>query len=206
MPPRIFRALIASLLFAAPLAACYNAPVAQRRVAKAEKPAPAPKLTQVLVPSPEPVPVPVETEVAPTIVEDLIVEDTSCPMSVAETTVAVVETETGAALMFETAGVAEVQSRLDTIAMNHNKANQRPIPDSEDWGDRDDSIHASGGVSIEPSSHPLRITTPSQAVVETHGTGVRLVFTAEPQHIEQLREEIRAKAISMASGRCSDSP
>jgi hypothetical protein len=200
------RSLILPLLLA-PITACYAAPVAPRKVAKVEKPAPAP----APAPAPQPDPEPIAPEVAAPIVEELLPEDTRCPMAVEGTSVAFVETETGAALMFETPGVSEVQTRLEVIAMDHNKVHPpgdagTAVAGSEDWGDRDDTIHASGVATLQPSVRLPRVTTPSQATVEVNGTGVRLLYTAEPQLVEKLRDELRAQAIAMASGQCEAPP
>ena len=195
----MIRSLILCALLA-PLAACYAAPVARPRVAEVEKPAPAPA----------PAPAPESTVLADPfaeqmvseelVTEEIVADDPTCPMSVAETTVAFLETETGAALVFETGAIDEVRSRVDTIAMDHNKTH--PTGGAPDSG----TVHASGGATYPPSTRVPRITTPSQATVELTGTGVRLFYTAEPQHIDALREELRAQAITMASGRCEASP
>jgi hypothetical protein len=192
----MIRSLILCLLLA-PLTACYAAPVAKPRVAKAEKPAPAP--------APEPAPTNTEladpfAESAVTedlITEEIVPEDPSCPMAVTGTSVAFLETETGAALVFETGDIAEVRTRLDAIAMDHNEAN--PSADAT-------TVHASGGATYPKSTRVPRVTTPSQATVEITATGVRIFYTAEPQFIESLREELREQAITMAGGRCEASP
>lgn len=185
------RSFATSLLLAAPLAACHTAPVANPRVTAVAKPAPAP----VETPAPQP-PAPIAPEVAAPIIEELIAEDPSCPMSVPETTVAFIETETGAALMFETSDVTEVRSRLDAIAFEHNKAG---------WTSDDGTVHASGGV--QPIGEPTRlpvISTPSKATVETTGSGVRIDFAAEPGQLDRLRDEVRQQSIAMSGGRCSE--
>lgn len=192
----MIRSLILCMLLA-PLMACYAAPVARPRVAKAAKPAPAPP----------PAPAPASTVLADPFAEQMVVEelvaedlapaDPSCPMSIPGTSVAFLETETGAALVFETGDVAEVRARLDSIAMDHNKA----LPQDDAT-----AVHASGGATYPASTKIPRVKTPSQATVELTATGVRLFYTAEPQFIDALREELAAQAITMASGRCEASP
>jgi hypothetical protein len=202
--------ILASLLSA--IAACKTAPVARPKVAKAPPPpaaAPAPKAEV----APEPVSELVDPYEMQPIEDELVAEepaDPSCPMSVADTTVAFVETERGAALMFETPTVAEVQTRLDAIAMDHNESQPpRPIPGTEgsdEWGERDDTVLASGGVEPAAATARLpRVSTPSQATVEISSTGVRLSYRAEAEHVEALREELRAQAVILASGRCDES-
>ena len=199
----MIRSLILCAILA-PLTACYAAPVAKRRVAQAEKPAPAPAPAPAPTAEPENAlanPFAEEVVSEEIITEDLVAaDDPTCPMSVPETSVAFLETETGAALVFETGAIDEVRGRVDAIAMDHNKAH--PTGGAPDGA----TVHASGGATYPPSTRVPRVTTPSQATVELTGTAVKLTYTAEPQHIEALREELRVQAITMASGRCEASP
>jgi len=191
-------------------AACTTAPSAPRNTVRVVEPPPPPP-AEISVP--EPMPAPIATASAP-IVEELIPEDRECPVAVSGTTVAFVETEAGAALMFSTEQIAEVSARLDAIAGEHNAINDLPPPpsfdpvaaddDDEDWGDRDDTVHASGGARVNRATGTLPVRTPSQARVEIFATGVRLIYTAEPTDLERLREELRRLAIAMATGQCPE--
>jgi hypothetical protein len=165
---------LVSLLSVSLLIACTHAPVAKRPTSQVAEPSPEPK--RPLAPEDELADFPerddaVLTAVAPrptvpppTMIEEELVEeeDPTCPMSVPGTTVAFVETSTGAMLLFEAAHPDEVQRRLEA-----------------------------------------RFAGSTEASVELDGTSVRVVFSANPERLARLREEVRGESLLMARGRCS---
>ena len=197
-----------------PAAACTVAPAGPRRTVAVEEPRPTP----VAEPMPAPEPIaelePEDQLANPFIEEELALDEPSCPMTVPGTTVAFVETSTGAALSFETMDVAELKSKVDAIVVAHNDTHHPPelAPEEEvaagETPEDDDPILASGGVRAAPADAEaiLPVTTPSEAFVEINGTGVRLVYVTEPEHLGALRDEIRGHALALAGGRCTASP
>ena len=206
------------LSLVAPAVACTVAPTGPRRTTVAE-----PRPTPAAEPMPAPEPIaelepedqlanPFEEDLA----EDLALDDPSCPMTVPDTTVAFVETDTGAALSFETSDVAELKGKIDALVVAHNDTHHPPdlveaeeeVAAAGEEPERDDPILASGGVRAAPAGTEaiLPVTTPSEAFVEISGTGIRLVYVTQPEHLDALREEISGHAVVLAGGRCIASP
>jgi hypothetical protein len=134
-----------------------------------------------------------------------------CPMAVPGTKVVADDTPTGVAIEFTTTGEVEaLRARVTELADEHNRAQpaemQATAPDDERWGDEDDPTFASGipvttNVADPGTPQPL-ILTHSRAVLEPIARGVRLVYIADPENVEALRDEARLHAERLADGHC----
>jgi hypothetical protein len=131
-------------------------------------------------------------------------EDPSCPVAVPGTSVNVEDTETGAALAFVTTGdVAELRARVGRMAQMHNDAHGKmgPLPTGAEGGGHD---HAAMGHDHEHAGHAGgMISVHSQAAVEEIEGGARIVYTAGPNDLGALRDELRMHAEHMAAGTCA---
>ncbi len=135
-------------------------------------------------------------------------DDPSCPVAVAGTSVTVEDTDRGAALAFVTTGdVAEVRKRAAAMASMHNEqhAAMGPLPTGDEAGGGHDMAgmdHGDGGGEHGGHAGGM-ISVHSQVAAEDIDGGARLVFTAMPDDVGALQDELRQHAQHMSSGTCS---
>lgn len=175
---------------AVPLAAAYQSPDPQRQEEQLPQVAP-------LEPQPEPDPI-----------DAIEVATRTCPIGTRGVVVTVDPTADGAALIFE--AVAEpdpLRTRLHSIAEIHNEMHARlgPLPGvdvlegGEPRGERDEKVYASGGIHERrpgevPPDETFFVLTHSRARVEPIADGARLTFTAAPEELQALRNELAQHA------------
>jgi hypothetical protein len=148
-------------------------------------------------------------------------DDPSCPLLVAGTSVAVEDTDTGAALVFVTTGdAAAVRKRAATLVDMHNAHHAGMTANGSDdmagmpgmnmggSGDPghveqpDDAAHR-GGTSHGASAMGEMIQAHSTAAAIEVPHGARVTFRAEtPAGIAELQAELRMHARHLASGSC----
>jgi hypothetical protein len=121
--------------------------------------------------------------------EAVTAEDPSCPVLVAGTSVAVEDTDQGAALVFVTTGdVAAVRARAKALAEQHNARHARMTTSQHAHH------HAAGGTMGE------MISSHSTAAVAEIPNGARVTFTAEDA--AAIQAELRMHAKHLANGTC----
>jgi hypothetical protein len=145
-----------------------------------------------------------------------------CPMTVPGTSVTVEDTPTGAALVFVTTGELEaLRSRVGAWAEGHNAAHAAmgPLPTGDEIGGQHhhDHGHHGGGSPADHGAHdahgasaPGEVTSlagmigiHSRAAASPIEAGVRFELITFPDQIAAMRDELRAHARHLATGRCA---
>jgi hypothetical protein len=176
---------ISTLLLSLLLAACGGA----SQSAAPSTPAP----PVAAAPAPAPAPAPAD-------------DDPSCPVAVPGTSVAVEDTDTGAALVFVTTGDAtEVRRRVASMASMHNDQHgaMGPLPTgNEHAGHAGHDMHAMHGGGEHAGHAGGMVGVHSKAIAEGIDGGARLVFVAAPNDVATLQDELRMHAQHFAAGTC----
>jgi hypothetical protein len=165
-----------SVLFAVLLAACGGSP------------SPATTTTKTQVPAGEP----------------------ACPVTVAGTSVTAEDTANGAALVFVTTGdVPELRKRVVAMAKTHNEhhAAMGPLPTGSETGGgghdhHDHAVMQAAGSAPAPAAGGSMIGVHSKASAEDIEGGAKLVFTAFPDGVAKIQDELRMHAQHLATGSC----
>lgn len=148
--------------------------------------------------------------------------DPSCPVTVPGTSVAVEDTNTGAALVFvTTSDVAELRKRVATMAKMHNDqhGSMGPLPDGNapeggHAGHDMSAGHDMGGGGGEHAGHDMSgagkhaghaggmIGVHSKAAASDVEGGAKIEFTSGGADVAKLQGELRMHAQHFSSGSC----
>lgn len=143
-----------------------------------------------------------------------VADDPSCPVTVPGTSVAVEDTDTGAALVFVTTGdVAELRRRVEAMAAMHNdhhgKMGELPTGEGAEGGHagHDMKGHDMGGKHHGGGEHAGHaggmISIHSKAAKEDVDDGARLVLVAAPGDVAALGDQLRMHAQHLSAGTCA---